>query len=100
MVGHDTEPGADRVELLRQAQPVELDESGIRPEDAAEASERGGFARPVLTQKHKQLAAFHLQVDAVDGANVAHFKAEQMPERVGNDVWALVMQRFGKRFAK
>jgi hypothetical protein len=31
---------------------------------------------------------------------VAHLKAEQAPEAVGNDVWALVVQRFGKRFAK
>jgi dTMP kinase len=37
---------------------------------------------------------------AADGANVAHLKAEQAPEAVGNDVWALVVQRFGKRFAK
>jgi dTMP kinase len=37
---------------------------------------------------------------AADGANVAHFKAEQAAERVADEVWALVMQRFGKRFAK
>jgi dTMP kinase len=37
---------------------------------------------------------------AADGANIAHLKAEQAPAAVGNDVWALIMQRFGKRFAK
>jgi dTMP kinase len=37
---------------------------------------------------------------AADGANIAHLKAEQAQAAVGNDVWALIMQRFGKRFAK
>lgn len=68
-----------------------------------------GRARQVSAGKspdriERQGDDFHRRVAdsfrAADGANIAHLKAEQAPGRVADDVWALIMQRFGKRFAK
>ncbi len=71
LVRHDAEPGTNLVELGRQAQPIKLDQPGIRPENAAEAAQCRGLARTVLSKQDEDLAALDVQVDAVDSAHVA-----------------------------
>ena len=57
LVGHDPKPRAHLVQLLGQAQAVELDQARVGPQDSAEAAQRGRLARAVLTEQHEQLAA-------------------------------------------
>ena len=76
LVRHHAEPGTNRVETLRQAEPIQLDEATVRPQDAAEASQRCRLAGAVLSEEHKNLAPFDLQVDAGDGPYIAKALAQ------------------------
>jgi hypothetical protein len=70
LIRHHAKSRANLIELFRQAQPIELDQAGVGPQDSAEAAQRGRFACSVLTEQNEQLAALDVQVDAVDRANI------------------------------
>ncbi len=84
LVGHDPEPRADLVKLVRQSKPVELDQARVRMQDAAEAAQRRGLARAVLPEDDQHLAALDLKVDAIDRTHVG----EALPQALDPDHWS------------
>src|SRR3989442_13972536 len=69
-------PGTDRIEPLRQPQPVQLDQAPVGTQDAPEASQRRRFAGAVLAQQHEDISTFDLQVDSVHSPQVAKALAQ------------------------
>src|SRR5437879_4927133 len=78
LVRHHPEARPHLVQLLGQAQAVQLDEARIGPEDAAQAPERRRLAGAVLSEQHQDLPALDTQVHAVDGMDVTKALAEAL----------------------
>jgi hypothetical protein len=70
LVGHHAKPRADVVEPVGKPQPVELDQARIGVENPAQAAQRRGLSRAILSKQDEDLAALDVQVDAIDGAHV------------------------------
>src|SRR5260370_24613261 len=71
LVRNDVQPPSNLIQYLRQAQAIEVDQAGVRPQDAAKAAQGGGLAGAVLSQEYEDLAALDVKVHPVDGAHVA-----------------------------
>jgi len=72
------------------------------PFETGRSRQRGAGKSPDRIERMEE-EFFRRVAEAFRGAqgpNIAHVAAERARERVAEDVWALVTQRFGRRFAK
>ena len=84
LVRHHAKPSPNRIKVLWQPQPVQLDQAAIWTEDAAEASERRGLAGAVLSEKHKNLTLLDVQVHPGDCPDLAKAFAQALDADHGN----------------
>ena len=76
LVGHHAEPRADRVEVVRNAQPIQLDQPCVGMQDSAETSQRRRLAGSVLAEEDQDLAALDVKVHAAHRRHVTETLAK------------------------
>jgi hypothetical protein len=86
LLGHVTDPPAQRLRLAWDRQPQHLDLAGAGREQTAKHADRGRFAGTVGTEKAVDVRMRHAQIDAVDRLQ----RAEPLAEAAGDDRAALV----------
>src|SRR6266851_829702 len=85
LIGNDTEPTANLIQLFGQPESIELDQACVGSKDSAETAQRRRLACPVLAEEDEHLASLHAQVDAPDGVDVT----EALAKALDPDHWTV-----------